>query len=70
VPLVESYKLHLSATRDGSVLEIADDAGYGQDHCELVNPAFTIPDEDDIQSGGSTDCSLGQSVAAADERRR
>lgn len=58
----KSYKLYMSATRDEPFLEIADYAGYGQDHCELVDPAFTIPDEDDIRSGGCTDCALGQLV--------
>ena len=57
-----SYKLYMSATRDAPFLEIADYAGHGQDHCELVNAAFTIPDEDDIQSGGCTDCSVGPLV--------
>jgi hypothetical protein len=57
-----SYKLYMSQTRDDPFLEIADYAGHGQDHCELVNPAFTIPDEDDIQSGGCSDCSLGSLV--------
>jgi hypothetical protein len=57
-----SYKLYMSATRSDPFLEIADYAGHGQDHCELVNRAFTIPNEDDIQSGGCTDCSLGQLV--------
>jgi hypothetical protein len=56
------YKLYMSTTLNDPFLEIADFAGHGQDHCELVNPAFTIPNEDDIQSGGCTDCSLGQLV--------
>jgi hypothetical protein len=57
-----SYKLYMSATRDDPFLEIADYAGHGQDHCELVNPAFTLPDEDDIRSGGCTGCALGDLV--------
>jgi len=56
------YKLYMSATPNDPFLEIADFAGYGQDHCELVNPAFKLPNEDDIQSGGCTSCSLGSLV--------
>ena len=58
----ERYKLYMSAQRDQPFLQIADYAGHGQDHCELVNPAFTIPDEDDITSGGCTDCSVGELI--------
>lgn len=53
------YKLYMSASRTAPFLEVADYAGHGQDHCELVNPEFKIPNEDDIQSGGCTDCSVG-----------
>lgn len=45
------YKLLMSDKRDGVYLELTDTAGHGQDHCEIINPAFTIPDEDDITSG-------------------
>ena len=58
----DHYKLYMSEQRDDRFLQIADYAGFGQDHCELVNPAFTIPDEDDITSGGCTACSLGQLI--------
>jgi hypothetical protein len=53
------YKLYMSDRVTAPFLEIADFAGHGQDHCELVDPQFTIPDEDDITSGGCTDCSVG-----------
>lgn len=56
------YKLYASDQKTGPFLEIADYAGHGQDHCELVNPAFTMPDEDDITSGGCTTCSVGPLV--------
>jgi hypothetical protein len=56
------YKLYMSAERDQAFLQIADYAGHGQDHCELVNPAFSIPNEDDITSGGCTACSVGDLV--------
>jgi hypothetical protein len=57
-----SYKLYMSATLEEPFLEIADYAGHGRDHCELVNPAFTLPNEDDITSGGCTSCSVGELV--------
>lgn len=62
----DSYKLYMSDAADHPFLEIADYAGHGQDHCELVNPAFTIPDEDDITSGGCTTCSVGDLVDLQD----
>lgn len=52
------YKLFLADGPDDTFREIGDYAGHGQDHCELVNPGFSIPDEDDITSGGCTHCSL------------
>jgi hypothetical protein len=58
----KSYKLYMSEDLAAPFLEIADYAGHGQDHCELVNPAFTIPNEDDITSGGCTDCSVGNLI--------
>ena len=56
------YKLYMSRTRHEPFLEVADFAGHGQDHCELVNPAFKMPDEDDITSGGCTTCAVGPLV--------
>ncbi len=55
------YKLLLSTSKTGVYLAIGDDGGHGQDHCELVNPAFTIPVDDDIQSGCPT-CAEGPSL--------
>jgi hypothetical protein len=62
----EQYKLYMSEQRDAAFLQIADLAGHGQDHCELVNPAFTIPDEDDITSGGCTACSVADLIDVID----
>ena len=56
------YKLYMSDRPDQPFLQIADYAGHGQDHCELVNPAFSIPNEDDITSGGCADCAVGNVV--------
>jgi len=57
-----SYKLYMAQNANEPFLEIADYAGHGQDHCELVNPDFTLPNEDDITSGGCTTCSVGPVV--------
>jgi hypothetical protein len=62
----EHYKLYMSERRNAPFLQIADFAGHGQDHCELINPAFTIPDEDDITSGGCTQCSVADLVDVID----
>ncbi len=56
------YKLYMSTRETGTYYEIADYSGHGQDHCELVNPAFKLPTEGDITSGGCTDCAVGQSI--------
>ena len=52
----DRYKLYLGESADGVFYQIGDYAGHGQDHCELVNPSFTIPNEDDITSGGCSGC--------------
>lgn len=53
-----SYKLYLSETRDGVYAPIADSSGHGQDHCELVNPTFTLGNDDDVTSGSCKTCSV------------
>lgn len=55
----DRYKIFMGEDAAGPFHSIGDFAGNGQDHCELVNPAFTIPNEDDITSGGCTTCALG-----------
>ncbi len=52
------YKLFMSTSRTGPYYEIADTSGHGQDHCELINSTFTIPNGDDITSGGCTTCAV------------
>ncbi len=51
-----AMRIYLSATETGPYLPALDVAGNGQDHCELIDPTFTIPNEDDITSGGCTAC--------------
>jgi len=53
------YKIFLSDAKSGTYHQVGDYAGNGQDHCELVNPSFTITNEDDVKSGGCTTCNLG-----------
>lgn len=55
----QRYKLYMAASPADPFLQIADYAGHGQDQCELVNTAFTLPDEDDITSGGCPTCAIG-----------
>ena len=54
------YKLYRSERSTSQFLQIADYSGHGQDHCELVNPEFRLPDGDDITSGGCTECTMGE----------
>jgi hypothetical protein len=37
------YRFYLSEEAGGPYLPAADGAGHGQDLCELVNPAFVLP---------------------------
>lgn len=62
----ERYKLYMSQTQRGTYHQIADYAGHGQDHCELVNPRFLIPNEDEITSGGCAECAVGELVDVID----
>jgi hypothetical protein len=52
------YKIFLGESKEGTFYEIGDLNGSGQDHCELVNPDFTIPNDDDIKSGGCSACEV------------
>jgi hypothetical protein len=53
------FRIFLSDPAFGDWRPATDGAGHGQDHCELVDPAFRIPDEDDITSGGCASCTAG-----------
>jgi hypothetical protein len=56
-------RVYLSREEQGPFLPAADTAGHGQDHCQLVNPAFTFqPNSDDITSGGCVTCSTGTNL--------
>ncbi|HEU4404832.1 MAG TPA: hypothetical protein VFS43_06030 [Polyangiaceae bacterium] len=58
----DETRIYLAASPEGPFLAAADTAGHGQDHCELVNAGFTLGHEDDITSGGCTDCSTGPNL--------
>ncbi|WP_437826897.1 hypothetical protein [Sorangium sp. So ce1153] len=59
---IDETRVYLAASPEGTFAAAADWAGHGQDHCELVNAAFTLTNEDDITSGGCTDCSTGPNL--------
>jgi hypothetical protein len=52
-------RMYLSDNIEGPFLPALDLAGHGQDHCELIKPGFSLPNEDDIQSGGCPGCATG-----------
>ncbi len=53
------YDLFLGPSAQGPFSKIGDLTNGGQDHCELVNPAFTLGNEADIKSGSCPTCDLG-----------
>ncbi len=54
----DEYKLYLSKERMGLYAPVGDTGGHGQDHCELVSPGFSLPNDDDVRSGGCTTCAV------------
>jgi hypothetical protein len=54
-----TWRFYLSDGADGPFLPAMDVAGHGQDHCELVDPGFTLGNEDDITSGSCPTCAIG-----------
>jgi len=55
---MERYDLFMGEAESGPFYKIGDTAGHGQDHCELVNPSFTITHEDDVGSGSCPTCEV------------
>ncbi len=58
----DETRVYLAASPEGPFAAAADTAGHGQDQCELVNADFTLADEDDITSGGCSECSTGPNL--------
>ncbi len=63
----DKYKLYMSTSKTGVYYQIADYGGHGQDHCELINSSFTIPNDDDITSGTCKNCAVGNLVDVQNE---
>jgi hypothetical protein len=53
------FRFFLKDPAFGDWRPATDGAGHSQDICELVDPTFRIPDEDDITSGGCASCTAG-----------
>jgi hypothetical protein len=56
------FRAYMSPSRNGTFLPITDTAGYGQDHCELVNKNFELPNADDVKSGKCASCSTSRNL--------
>jgi hypothetical protein len=52
------YKMYLAASMTGTYYELADGSGGGEDHCELVNPSFTLGPGGSISSGNCPTCNF------------
>ncbi len=61
------YKLYMGTAANDPFFELADYGGHGQDHCELVNLEFRIDDDDDIRSGGCTECDIGPQIEPSND---
>jgi hypothetical protein len=55
-------RVYLSENETGPYLPATDLAGHGQDHCELLDPAFTLGHEDDIASGSCPTCATSSNL--------
>ena len=60
------YEILLGDTESGPFYKVGDKAGHGQDHCELVNPSFTLAVEDSISSGNCPSCAVGGAGSVVD----
>jgi hypothetical protein len=58
----DGYRFYLSERPDEGYLPAADLLGHGQDFCELLDPSFTLVDEEDMGSASCTACSTGPRV--------
>lgn len=57
-----SLRMYLSPNDTGPYVQATDLAGHGQDHCELIQPGFQLPNEDDITSGGCLGCATSRNL--------
>ncbi len=58
----DEFRIYMSSVESGQFLPITDTAGHGQDHCELVNQNFALPNEDSIRSGGCISCDTSRNL--------
>jgi|GEM_PF-2469247 len=66
------YKIYASATKTGTYYPLGDQAGSGQDHCELVNPSINVDDctaqgctYGPASSGNNLDLAYGRAFAGS-----
>lgn len=52
------YDIFMGEAQSGPFYKVGDTAGGGEDHCELVNPSFTMTNSDGIRSGNCPTCWL------------
>ena len=57
-----SLRMYLAPNDTGPYVQATDLAGHGQDHCELIQPGFQLPNEDDITSGGCLGCATSRNL--------
>lgn len=54
----QRYDIFVGEQQSGPFYKVGDTAGHGQDHCELVNPSFTLSHEDMVDSGNCPTCKV------------
>lgn len=54
----QRYDIFVGEQQGGPFYKVGDTAGHGQDHCELVNPSFTLTHEDNVDSGNCPTCAV------------
>lgn len=58
----DQFRVYISKLIEGPFRPVTDTGGHGQDHCELVNKDFKLPNTDDINSGGCTSCNTSRNL--------
>jgi len=58
----DQFRVYMSDSKNGPYLPVTDTGGHGQDHCELVNAEFSLPNSDNINSGGCSTCSTSRNL--------
>lgn len=58
----DEFRAYMSSSKNRAFLPITDTGGHGQDHCELVNKNFELPNTDDIKSGKCATCNTSRNL--------